>query len=204
MELYLDEILYVLENAPDTVAQDIRIREMIRELACYYENGQWLSDYELDENGKLKAYDRETLVYGNGIDTPYRKVIETVSMNQKLVYVTLKYEGVEALLDNEYFVPRLCLVEKDGEKMYLAGNNYKRPMNMEEIICNGFPCYFEETKGGENFNFTDLKDGNVTMHIAYLVDEDMMDGMLLSVEPWHCTSGNESLSDENVYIDISQ
>lgn len=55
MELYLDEILYVLENAPDTVAQNICIREMIRELACYYENGQWLSDYELDENGKLPA-----------------------------------------------------------------------------------------------------------------------------------------------------
>lgn len=27
--------------------------EMLRELAAYYENGQWLRDYELDEQGLL-------------------------------------------------------------------------------------------------------------------------------------------------------
>lgn len=148
-----------------------------------------------DEDGNLKAYDRETLEFGNGIDTPYCKVINTERINTKLVYVTLRYEGVESLFDNLYQVPRLDLV--DDKKMYTVGDNYKRPMDMEKIVCDGFPCYFEETKGGESFYFTDLKDGNVTMHIAYLVDEDMVGGMLLDIESWDGMNAP-------VYIDISQ
>lgn len=184
-------------NGGTVTVESIEILDSVQALdsLCFREDVEM--DQLLDENGKLKTYDRETLGYGNGIDSPYEKVIDTMSINPKLVYITLKYKDVESFWDMEYSVPRLELVYTEGEKMYRAGINYNRPRVMEEIVCNGFPCYFEETKGGEHFNFTDLKDGDITMHIAYIVDEDMMDGMLLDVEPWNCTS-------PHVYIDISQ
>ncbi|MBE5926510.1 MAG: DUF4367 domain-containing protein [Lachnospiraceae bacterium] len=163
------------------------------DLSCFIEEVEMNQFW--DEEGNLKAYDREVLEFGNGIDSPYCKVVDTVTINPKLVYVTLRYEGVEALFDNVLQVPKLDLV--DGEKMYVAGTNYNRPKDMDKIVCNGFPCYFEETKGGESFYFADLNDGSVTMHIGYLVDEDMVGGMLLDIESWDGMNAP-------VYIDISQ
>ena len=38
---------------PDTLRENAELREMLRLLRRYYEDGQWLQDYELDEQGLL-------------------------------------------------------------------------------------------------------------------------------------------------------
>lgn len=53
MEGYLDEILEFMEKYPNVVKQDSNIQDKLKILADYYENGQWLADYECDERGEL-------------------------------------------------------------------------------------------------------------------------------------------------------
>ena len=51
MERYFD---CVQEAAKDGAALETpAVREMLEELIRYYENGQWLADYRLDEEGGL-------------------------------------------------------------------------------------------------------------------------------------------------------
>ena len=42
-----------LMQAETSVLQDPCLAELLRALIRYYESGQWLSDYELDEQGLL-------------------------------------------------------------------------------------------------------------------------------------------------------
>ena len=53
MEGYLDEILEFMKKHPSEVKEDRKVRDMLKELIDYYENGQWLADYECDERGEL-------------------------------------------------------------------------------------------------------------------------------------------------------
>lgn len=53
MELYFDKLTKVAEESPDCFWRDETIKTMLRELIQYYDNGQWLRDYELDEKGLL-------------------------------------------------------------------------------------------------------------------------------------------------------
>ena len=49
MERCFDELLGMAEEH----REDARFKELLSELIEYYEGGQWLSDYELDEKGLL-------------------------------------------------------------------------------------------------------------------------------------------------------
>ena len=53
MESYLDLVLETMENAPESVTKEAEVQDALRKLAEYYENGQWLQDYEIDEQGLL-------------------------------------------------------------------------------------------------------------------------------------------------------
>lgn len=53
MELYFDTVSYTLKNYPDMLKKDRYISKMLTALTDYYENGQWLKDYEADERGEL-------------------------------------------------------------------------------------------------------------------------------------------------------
>ena len=53
MEKHLDLVLKAMENAPESVTEEGKVKGALRELADYYENGQWLQDYEIDEQGLL-------------------------------------------------------------------------------------------------------------------------------------------------------
>jgi len=53
MEDYLDLVLNAMENTPESVTVDEEVKEALYELTDYYENGQWLLDYEIDEQGLL-------------------------------------------------------------------------------------------------------------------------------------------------------
>ena len=53
MERYLNQVLLALDTQPEMINRDAAIREAIQELVQYYDNGQWIQDYELDEQGLL-------------------------------------------------------------------------------------------------------------------------------------------------------
>lgn len=53
MEQYLDEVLNVMRNKPSFITTDVTICEKIDALTQYYENGQWLQDYDCDASGEL-------------------------------------------------------------------------------------------------------------------------------------------------------
>lgn len=53
MEQYFDILQKVVNTNPKAFLEDITIKEMLQILIQYYESGQWLQDYELDEKGLL-------------------------------------------------------------------------------------------------------------------------------------------------------
>ena len=53
MEQDFDEILAAKSMKPDSFLYDPVIKEKLMKLSDYYENGQWLRDYESDERGEL-------------------------------------------------------------------------------------------------------------------------------------------------------
>lgn len=55
MEFYFDTIQKALEINPDFLKKEAPAGIMLQELTEYYENGQWMSDYEADEAGLLPS-----------------------------------------------------------------------------------------------------------------------------------------------------
>lgn len=53
MELYFDILQNVMQKDPDILKTNGPIRSMLQILLQYYENGQWMKDYEADERGLI-------------------------------------------------------------------------------------------------------------------------------------------------------
>ena len=53
IELYFDIISLVMNTSPRAVLHDEHIAAMLANLTAYYDGGQWLKDYQLDEQGEL-------------------------------------------------------------------------------------------------------------------------------------------------------
>lgn len=56
MEEYYDTLCAALKQSPHTLRDDETMRSMLESLAAYYDSGQWLADYELDERGLLPSW----------------------------------------------------------------------------------------------------------------------------------------------------
>lgn len=152
----------------------------------------------VEKNGTLKKYNREKVKYGDGIKTPERKVEATESIQPKLVYVTMTIEGKSPLSNGRYSVPSMQLVTKKDGKIVKADDSYNRPGYIKDAYTDQMPCYFEESLGGKSAWFAPMNGNHVTLHFAYLVDEDQIHGMALVLNDW------VSSSRKLVYLDISQ
>ena len=53
MELCFDMLQKYMHKNPSALQEDDVLRELLQKLTAYYEGGQWLHDYELDEMGLL-------------------------------------------------------------------------------------------------------------------------------------------------------
>ena len=53
MEVYFDTLSSVARSNPQILKEDVNLQKMLYELTSYYENGQWLKDFEADERGEL-------------------------------------------------------------------------------------------------------------------------------------------------------
>lgn len=53
MELYFDILQMVAGSNPKVLSEDALIKTMLHILKQYYDGGQWMRDYTLDEQGLL-------------------------------------------------------------------------------------------------------------------------------------------------------
>lgn len=53
MEQCFDQLQEAVQRDPTAIAHDPMLQKLLSELLDYYEGGQWLRDYELDERGGL-------------------------------------------------------------------------------------------------------------------------------------------------------
>lgn len=51
MELYFEVLQKAADENPDAIREDDSLKAALQILMQYYEGGQWLRDYELDEKG---------------------------------------------------------------------------------------------------------------------------------------------------------
>lgn len=55
MEQIFDTLLTAAQSDPQTIYQSPTLRALLTELLRYYDGGQWLRDYEMDEQGGIPA-----------------------------------------------------------------------------------------------------------------------------------------------------
>lgn len=67
MEYYFDTILSALENTDELLDCKSEASQMLKELIDYYENGQWMRDYECDEMGILPENLKRGVLSEDGI-----------------------------------------------------------------------------------------------------------------------------------------
>lgn len=67
MESYFDAIQKIMSDNPDQLKNDSSIIAMLDELMDYYENGQWLRDYECDERGEFPSALKRGVLSEDGV-----------------------------------------------------------------------------------------------------------------------------------------
>ena len=67
MEEYYDTLCAALKQSPHALRDDETMRSMLESLAAYYEGGQWLADYELDERGLLPSWVKRGVLSEDGV-----------------------------------------------------------------------------------------------------------------------------------------
>lgn len=55
MEEYYETLCNAFESNREAIEKDASLQLILHELTVYYENGQWLADYEADEHGELPS-----------------------------------------------------------------------------------------------------------------------------------------------------
>jgi hypothetical protein len=67
MEQYFDTLLHAVKSNPDSIHQDEALQTMLHTLIDYYEHGQWLADYTLDEQGLLPTTLKRGVLSQDGV-----------------------------------------------------------------------------------------------------------------------------------------
>ena len=66
MESIFDQVLNALKGESE-LCNECSLQESVHKLIDYYENGQWLQDYEADERGELPADLKRGVLSQDGI-----------------------------------------------------------------------------------------------------------------------------------------
>lgn len=67
MEFYFDTLQAAARQVPGTLYTVGPVRDMLEHLLAYYENGQWLEDYQCDEQGELPATLKRGVLSEDGV-----------------------------------------------------------------------------------------------------------------------------------------
>jgi len=80
MEFYFDTIQKALEINSDLLKKEAPLSLMLQELTKYYENGQWMDDYEADEAGLLPQNLKRGVLSEDGV---YNLLFDIEQANSK-------------------------------------------------------------------------------------------------------------------------
>lgn len=166
---------------------------------------------ETDADGKLLPTERQYVKYGDGVDS-VTEVVNTESVEQKLVYVTVDYTnaGNEELTD-VLFWGSLMKMQEDGDKMHLY--SWKQPEDgaWDAITYAGNAAFREmwyyDVHGGERGNnyISSIQPGEtVTVHMAWLVPADELDLLYLNLDTMGGVYEFSESALEIGYVDIRQ
>lgn len=166
---------------------------------------------EIDADGKLLPAERQYVKYGDGVES-VTKVVNTESVEQKLVYVTVDYTNTgNEELTNVLFSGGLMKIQENGDEMRMY--SWKQPEDgaWDAITYAGSAGFGEmwyyDVHGGERGNnyISSIQPGEtVTVHMAWLVPADELDLLYLNLD----TISSCYEFDENAlrtgYVDIRQ
>lgn len=189
-----------LKEAKYTI-KDVKLLDSISSLdKNAFLSGQKRFLSHISTDGTLKRYIREDVTYGDGIQRPAMKVTGSQKIQPKLLYVTMEIQNSFAALDEDYIqVPSLrFLTYKDGQYYLKSRTGFNRPSYIDDAFIDNMPCYLEESLGGKSGWFAKSSGGTITLHFAYLVDEDQLEHAALCLNDW------VSSSTRSTYLDISQ
>ena len=166
---------------------------------------------ETDADGKLLPAERQYVKYGDGVDS-VTEVVNTESVEQKLVYVTVDYTNTgNEELTNVLFLGSLMKIQEYGDEMHL--HSWKQPEDgsWDDITYAGNAGFREmwyyDVHGGEGGNnyISSIQPGEtVTVHMAWLVPADELDLLYLNLDTISsCYEFSENAL-RTGYVDIRQ
>ena len=136
----------------------------------------WLALPEVtDENGTILPYDRETVVFGDGVNSPGETVAEVRVTSPKLVVLTIRVKNTAEEASEICINQSLAFLRQDGSVWKEQFFSFHRPEAVQTLMMDDRGCYFRESDGGKGRLFKWLEPGEEEVyHVGYLVDDDLL------------------------------
>lgn len=177
------------DQTMDVTVKDVQIKDNINNLDTRYMEDAESFAKIADKNGKLLPNKINYVKYGDGVQS-IDQIVKTRNVTQKLVYVTLEYKntGNKEIKEGLYWGNLLAAKENtDSYDIYeeTPGENEDwdeavntSPVNDREMV------YYDVRGGGKGVNhINSLKPGETkTIHIAFVVNEDILPYMYLNLD----------------------
>lgn len=162
-----------------------------------------------DQDGKLVANEITYYKSGDGIDS-LDEVVDTKTVNQKLVYATVEYTNTsDQELDNVLLFATFVGMTRDGDK-YTCYDRASSESDADYVSTGsigglGEMDYYDIRGNGNKNYISALQPGEtVTVHFAKVVNEDELDKLYLSLDT---AGGAYAFTDSALqmgYVDIRQ
>lgn len=150
---------------------------------------------QIGEDGKLIANTIEYLKEGDGVDS-LDTAVRSETATQKLVYLTIEYANTtDTALEDVLFFFNYFNVVKTGEEQYTlvdrdtreahgVSTEWYRVSQSSSAADTHDMIWWDVSSSDQNGSnyIPEIASGEtVTLHIAFLVNEDQLDGMYLSI-----------------------
>ncbi len=147
----------------------------------YNKFNDWRTDLEndVDENGNLLPYERSIYSYGDGVNTPFRKVIGQDTIDRRLVYATMTVTNTSDSIN-------IFLYQGFGITNYTDDNGILTENDKTVKYLRSEPAYIDgndvDSKGMKAgwFSLTLAPGETRTVHIGFVCDADYIDDLYLT------------------------
>lgn len=138
--------------------------------------GAWLALPDaVDENGAILPYDRETVVFGDGVSSPGETVAEVRITAPRLVILTIRVRNTAEETAKICVNQPLAYLRQDGSVWKEQFFSFRRPEAIQSMMTDDRGCYFRESDGGKGRYYKTMAPGEeAVFHVGYLVDDDLL------------------------------
>lgn len=174
----------------DFSIDDIEVLDNIADLDanCFEQDRSENIGSYADENGNLLPYTRETIKYGDGVDS-VNEIVASETVNRRLVYVTVNVRNTSDT-EREFYLYQLNidrLRDNNGVLGYPTGDEV-----LPELASCGEINFIDNNdveKSGYSSGYYFLTvpaNSSETVHLGFLADEDMLDELYVTVDGRWC------------------